>query len=299
MRVVVSGAAGFVGTRLVSRLEARGDTVAGFDRELDVADGAAVAAFFERHNPEAVIHLAARSSVAASFEDAEAVFRVNYLGTRSILEATRCRAPRARVILVGSGECYGVAADPVRPFDEGAPLRPGSPYARAKAAADLLGAAYAGGGLAVVRVRPFPHTGPGQSDTFAASSFARQIAELELGRRDPPIRVGALDAVRDYLDVDDVVEAYLRLLDPSVPLGIYNVARGEAVPIRRLLEGLLERATSRFEVVVDPARLRAADASIGDATRLRQVTGWAPRIPLEDTLGRLIDDWRARVRASP
>lgn len=299
MRVVVTGARGFVGRRLVECLETRGDVVAGFDRELDVADATAVAAFVRRHRPEALVHLAALSSVADSFRDAKAVYRVNYLGGRAVLEAARREAPTARVLLVGSGECYGPGRRGAAGFAESAPLRPHSPYARAKAAADLLGAQHARRGLAVVRIRPFPHTGPGQGDRFAASSFARQIAEIEAGLRPTPLHVGELESVRDYLDVDDVIAAYLRLLDPSLPIGCYNVASGRGVTLRRMLELLLACSTSRPQIVVDPDRLRPADVSVGCAAKLAAVTGWAPRIGLEDTLARLLDDWRHRVSAGP
>jgi GDP-4-dehydro-6-deoxy-D-mannose reductase len=299
MRVLVTGAAGFVGRRLVPRLAALGCEVDGFDHELDVADARAVAERVARARADAIVHLAARSSVADSFGAQAEVYRVNYLGGRAVLAAARRHAPRARVLLVGSGEVYGSGPPGAPGFDESAPLRPASPYARAKAAADLLGECAAADGLDVIRVRPFPHTGPGQSDRFAASSFARQIAEIEAGRRPPPVRVGNLDAVRDYLDVDDVVEAYAKLLDPGVPAGVYNVARGSGVALRDVLDALLHHARVRPGVETDPARVRPADALVGDASRLARATGWAPRIPLEATLARLLDDWRARLRGSP
>jgi GDP-4-dehydro-6-deoxy-D-mannose reductase len=299
MQVVVTGAGGFVGRRLVARLEGRGDGVAGFDLDLDVTDASAVTTFVREHRPDAVVHLAARSSVAASFADAASVYRVNYLGGLSVLRAVRAAAPEARVLLVGSGECYGPAQHDAPGFDESAPLRPRSPYARAKAAADLLGARWAEEGLAVVRVRPFPHTGPGQSPTFAASSFARQLAEFEAGRRPPELRVGELGSVRDYLDVDDVVAAYLALLDPATPTGCYNVASGAGVTLRHILELLLAHSSSAPEVVVDPERVRPADVSVCCASKLREATGWAPRIALDDTLGHLLDDWRRRLSDAP
>jgi GDP-4-dehydro-6-deoxy-D-mannose reductase len=296
VRVLVTGAAGFVGRYLVRRLRARGDAVLPFDRNLDVTRAAEVQAAFARERPEAVVHLAALSSVAASLARPLDAYRVNYLGTCAVLAAARRHVPGARVLLVGSAECYGPARPGDPPFDERAPLRPASPYARAKAAADRLGACYAEQGLAVVRARPFPHTGPGQSDAFAASSFARQIAEIELGRRPPRLAVGALDSLRDYLDVEDVVEAYLRLLDPRLPPAAYNVASGVGVPLRRMLELLRAQSPARLEVEVDPARLRPADASVGSAARLERASGWRPAVPLEVTLGRLLEDWRARLR---
>jgi GDP-4-dehydro-6-deoxy-D-mannose reductase len=202
------------------------------------------------------------------------------------------------VLLVSSGEIYGGAAT-ADPIGEDAPLVPRSPYARTKAAADRLGAAFAENGLDVVRARPWNHTGPGQSDTYVASSFARQLAEMALGRRAPVMHVGNLDAVRDFLDVADVIDAYLRLLDPRVPPGAYNIASGVPIPVAALLERLIERAGLRPTTEIDPALYRPDRASVGDAARLRSATGWAPRIPLEDTLARLFDAWLARLSASP
>jgi GDP-4-dehydro-6-deoxy-D-mannose reductase len=223
---------------------------------------------------------------------------VNYLGALHVLRAAARHAPHARVLLVGSGEVYGGDAAGA-PFDEDAPLLPGSPYARSKAAADRLGALAAAGGQSVVRARPFNHTGPGQRADFVAPGFARQIAEIERGVRPPELRVGNLDAVRDFLDVADVVDAYARLLAPAVPAGAYNVASGRGTTIGALLDGLLAHATVRPRVVVDRARWRPADTSVGSAARLAAATGWKPSVPLADTLARLLGHWRAAVSGPP
>ncbi len=151
----------------------------------------------------------------------------------------------------------------------------------------------------MVRARPWNHTGPGQSDAYVASSFARQLAELALGRREPVLRVGNLAAVRDFLDVADVVDAYARLLDRSVPIGAYNIASGVPRTIASLLESLAAHAEVRPAVEVDAARVRADRPSVGDATKLREATGWSPKIALDDTLARLFDAWRDRLSATP
>jgi GDP-4-dehydro-6-deoxy-D-mannose reductase len=248
--------------------------------------------------PRAVVHLAAQSSVAQSNDAPEESARINFVGARNLLEAVARHAPRARVLLVGSGEQYGPAETGAAPWTEAAALRPRSPYARSKACADLLGARYAADGCDIVRVRAFNHTGPGQSDVFVLASFARQAAEIAAGRRDPELAVGNLDSVRDFLDVDDVVDAYLRLLDPRVPAGAYNVASGIGRRIGALLDALRAEAGIQARVRMDPARMRPADASVGDAAKLRAATGWSPRVPFELTLRRLLDDWRARVAAA-
>ena len=297
----MTGARGFAGTWLAPRLERAGHVVERFEPGADVCDAAAVDTSLARARPDAVVHLAALTSVARSFAEPEAAARVNYLGTLHVLRAAARRAPGARVLLVTSSEIYGHAPLPFDPAgcDEGAPLRPASPYARSKAAADALGAAWAARGLDVVRARPFNHTGPGQPDDFVASGFARQLAEIEAGRRPAELEVGNLDAVRDFLDVEDVAEAYLRLLDRAVPRGAYNVARGVAVAVRELLDGLLAHSAVRPAVRVDRGRWRPADASVGNAARLRRLTGWTPRVSLRDTLERLLAHWRAQLSATP
>lgn len=272
--------------------------VCAVDRDLDVRDYAAVEARVAELAPQAIVHLAAQSSPALSLGAPEESIRINFLGTCHVLEAAARRAPRARVLLIGSGEQYGPAAPGAAAWTESAPFRPGTPYARSKACSDLLGAHYAARGLDVVRVRAFNHSGPGQSDTFVLPSFARQAAEIAQGRRAPVFSVGNLDSVRDFLDVDDVVDAYLRLLDPRVPAGAYNVASGVGRRIGTLLDLLRQEAGIEARVEVDPARIRPADVSVGDASRLRAATGWEPRVPFEVSLRRVLDDWRARVAAA-
>jgi nucleoside-diphosphate-sugar epimerase len=298
VRAFVTGSAGFVGRHLVPRLAADGYEVVATDREVDVADCSATESAVTAARPDLVIHLAAVSSVPESLLDPGRTYRVNYLGTRSILEATAGVAPDARVLLVGSADPYGSVAPGAAPFDESAALRPRSPYARTKAAADLLGAAYAARGLDVVRTRAFNHTGPGQADGFVLASFARQAVEIAEGQREPVLRVGNLDSVRDFLDVEDVVEAYLALADRRVPAGAYNIASGTGVRIGTALDALIRIAGVAPRIEVEPERLRETDSAVGDARRLRRVTGWAPRIPFQQTLEQLVADWCQRVSAS-
>jgi len=298
MKVFVTGVAGFVGQRLEARLEAAGARVIGTDLELDVADAGRVADAVSAARPDAIVHLAAISFVPEAETNPRAVYRVNFLGAHSILEAARKISPGVRLLLVGSGHVYGAADPGAPPFDERSPLRPDAPYAWSKAAADLLGGVYANQGVDVVRVRPFNHTGTGRPDHFVESSFARQIAEIERGLRPPTIALGNLEAIRDFLDVEDVVDAYVRLLDPNVPAGPYNVASGRGTSIRELLDLLLAETSIRPEVKVDQARWRPADTSVGSAERLAQATGWAPTIPLRETLRRLLDGWREAVGAA-
>ena len=243
------------------------------------------------------MHLAGVSSVVATRQNPGLAFRVNFLGAHALLEATAQHAPHARLLLVGSGEVYGPAERGALPFTEAAPMRPQSPYACTKAAADLLGHTYHERGLEVLRVRPFNHTGAGQSDAFVASSFARQLVEIERGDRASTLEVGNLDSIRDFLDVSDVVEAYALLCETDAPAMAYNVASSRGVSAGALLECLSALAGLAPHIRVDPARFRPTDQSVGDASRLRAATGWAPKVPLEATLERLLAHWRAELSA--
>jgi GDP-4-dehydro-6-deoxy-D-mannose reductase len=295
VRVFVTGARGFVGGHLVPRLLDEGFEVTATDLDLDVTDRAAVEAKLKQTRPEAIIHLAAQSSVAASAEVPDATHRINYGGALSVLEgALRCGG-RPRVLLIGSADQYGSAQPGSPPFSEDSPLAPASAYARSKTEAEQLGTAFIERGLEVVRIRAFSHSGPGQSDAFVLASFARQIAEIEAGRHAPVLRVGNLESVRDFLDVDDVVEAYVRLLDFDVAADIYNVASGVGRRLHDLLDALLDLTDQCPSIECDPERIRPADYSVGDASRLRAATGWKPAVPIARMLERLLDDWRRKL----
>jgi GDP-4-dehydro-6-deoxy-D-mannose reductase len=252
----------------------------------------------EALRPELIVHLAAIASPAQAARAPELTYRVNFLGTRSVLEAAARHAAGARVLLVCSADAYGSSPPGSPPFSEAAPLRPASPYARSKAAGELLGGAYAARGLDVVSTRSFNHSGPGQAEAFVLSSFAKQAVEIAAGLREPLLRVGNLDSVRDFLDVEDVVRAYLALCDPAAPAGVYNVASGRGVRVGDALDLILRLAGVSPAVEADPERHRPTDHAVGDASRLRRVTGWEPRIALEETLRRVVDHWREQLAAS-
>jgi GDP-4-dehydro-6-deoxy-D-mannose reductase len=295
MRVLVTGASGFVGRRLERRLVEEGHEVFPCDRDtVDVAEASDVDGIVGESSPDAVIHLAAVSFVPDSVRDPSLTYRVNFLGVRNLIDALERIAPQARLLLIGSGDQYAPMQPGSAPRRECDPLSPRSPYARTKAAAEQLGGLAADRGLAAVRVRAFNHTGPGQAPLFVAPDFARQIAAIAAGRRAPEMRVGNLDSVRDFLHVDDVVDAYLRLLDPDVPAVVYNVASGNGTRIGDLLDILGELAGVRPKIEVDPARFRPADALVGDPTRLREATGWTPSRDLRGTLHELLEYWKAQ-----
>jgi GDP-4-dehydro-6-deoxy-D-mannose reductase len=318
-RVLVTGAAGFVGRHLVALLRQEqpgidlygtvrpggtpaADLPAGVNAVgADLLDPGAVEDAVARAAPEAVFHLAAQSSPARSWEDPAGTLATNVLGVTHLLEGLKRRRLAPRVLVVGSAEEYGAAAASELPLSEDAPLRPASPYAASKVAQSFVALQYhLAHGLPVVRTRTFPHTGPGRGAAFAESSFARQLAEIEAGRRAPVIEVGNLDAVRDFTDVRDVVRAYWALLLAGRPGEVYNVASGSGTRVGAVLDRLIALSGRRVEVRVDPARLRPADvpALVGDPARLKAATGWEPRLTLERSLADLLDDWRRRV-ASP
>ncbi|HSD66531.1 MAG TPA: GDP-mannose 4,6-dehydratase [Vicinamibacteria bacterium] len=320
MKLLLTGAGGFVGGHLVDFLHAGRPDVeihgvvlphggvswraAAGARivEADLNDPAAALAVVEEVRPEAILHLAGQASVHLSWLDPAGTLRTNVLGIVHLLDAVRRLGLRPPVLVVGSAEEYGPVAPEEMPIREDAPLRPASPYAVSKVAQGALALLYGpAGGLRVVLTRTFHHTGPGRGEAFAESSFARQIAEIEAGRRPPVLKVGNLDAVRDFADVRDVVRAYWMLLEKGEGGVVYNVCTGRGRRIRELLDVLLAASGARVEVSVDPERLRPSDvpAQVGDPARLRAATGWEPRIPLERTLRDLLDDWRARTETPP
>jgi GDP-4-dehydro-6-deoxy-D-mannose reductase len=276
---LVTGADGFVGRHLRDTL---GDSFVPY--EGDVLDAAALGAAVREAQPSGVVHLAAESSVAGSWEDAARVWSVNVVGTVNVLEAVGREQPGARVLFPSTGEVYGRAERVPSPEHE--PVAPLSPYAASKAAAELACAQAARGtGIDVVVARAFNHEGPGRDERFAVGSWTSQIVQLEAGGGGT-LLVGDLSAERDLTDVRDVCRAYSLLLDPGVPAGTYNVASGRAVPMARVLELLVEQAGVPVKVEQEETRLRPADIPrlAGDASRLRAATGWEPEIPLERTL---------------
>lgn len=308
-RVLVTGAGGFVGRPLCALLAEHGWTVTAADLTapavagvaLDVTDPVAARAALLAADPDVVFHLAAQSHVPTSFHDPLGTWRVNALGTLTLLEALRDLGSEAAFVLVSTAEVYGHAFAAGAPVAESAPLAPRNPYAASKAAADAMVRSCAHERRTVV-LRPFNHVGPGQREDFVLPAFAAQIARIETGLQDPVLRVGNLDARRDFLDVRDVLEAYALVLArlEELPSGAaFNVCSGSTRRIGSLLDDLLARSEARIVVERDPARLRTSDipTACGDAGALRNAVGWTPTTPWEETLARVLDDWRGRIGA--
>ncbi len=301
MKALVTGAGGFVGRHLVDHLAASGDDVAVTDfvvDRVDITDPEAFVELLRRVRPEVIYHLAGASDVGGSWTTPHETFRANAEGTLNVLWAAR-EAGVERTLTIGSADVYGKVTPKDLPLTERSPLRPVSPYAASKVAADAVAEqAFRGFGQHVVRTRPFNHLGPGQSDKFVAPALAARIVASERsGERE--IRVGNLSPQRDFTDVRDVVRAYRLLVEHGRPGEAYNVCSGRAIAIEQLARTMIDLSPAELELVSDPELQRGVDIPVllGDAGLLRRDTGWEPEIPIEVTLGDLLDDVRSRVTA--
>jgi GDP-4-dehydro-6-deoxy-D-mannose reductase len=311
MRVLVTGVSGFVGGHLAEHLVAEGDIVVGLSASgrwpaelahlektvrlepfnLVKNDEAELANLVRRKQPEVIYHLAAQSNPQGSVNDPRGTWALNLGGSLNLLEAVKSSGQKPRIILVGSGVCYGNPAPEFIPVKENCPLRPNNPYAASKAAVDLLGIQhYLANGTDVMMVRPFNHAGPRQSARYVLAGLALQVAEVEIDRR-KSLEVGNLDVVRDFLDVRDVVRAY-RLLGTNGQAGeIYNLGSGKGTKIARALEYLCSQAKTTIPIQIDATRIRSVDQPllVADASKLRTTVGWEPRYSIEQTLTDMLD----------
>lgn len=321
MKALITGVAGFVGSHLAEYLVKHTDwDVVGTLRhhepvdnleglahyinnehrmrvvDLDIEDAWRTRQVFTEEAPNYVFHLAAQSYPPASFGAPAAAIRANTIGTVNVLEA--CRAIDAWIQVCSSSEVYGRTKETL--IAETAAFHPASPYSISKIGADLLAQHYAEAyGLNVVITRMFTHTGPRRGDVFAESSFAKQIAMIEVGQLEPPIMVGNLDSLRTVADVRDAVRAYHMALTINPVAGeVYNIGGNHTCTIREILDALFAAAGQQYEVAVDPARLRPVDADcqVPDWTKFAEHTGWKPGIPFKQTMDDLLEYWRDRVR---
>lgn len=318
MRALITGITGFAGSHLAEYLLSLGGIeVYGSVRwrsrleniqhiyaqlklsECDLTDASAVDTLIAEARPDFIFHLAAQSFVPASWRAPAETLANNILAELNIFEAVRRLGINPRLQIACSSEEYGLVYPQELPITEDNPLRPLSPYGVSKVAQDLLAYQYAQSySMSIVRTRTFNHTGPRRGEVFATSNFARQIAEVEKGLREPVIAVGNLQARRDFTDVRDVVRAYWLALEKGVPGEVYVICSGRAYTMQEILEMLLAASPVKIEIRQDPERLRPSDVPVllGSHDRFSHLTGWQPAIPLRVTLADLLEYWRARVR---
>ena len=315
MRVLVTGVAGFVGRYLIPRLMEKNPEVelVGQARTrggtsglpllncafLDLLDQNAVQEMCHSMTPDTVIHLAAQSSGAAAFKNPRETWETNLWGTFNLLEALREQGFTGRLLFVGSGEVYATAGDRDLPLRESFRICPRNPYAASKAAAELLCYQYSiQHDMEVVLVRAFNHIGPGQSTRFVVANFSRQIAQIELGLKEPVLFVGSLDVIRDFLDVRDVVDAYIALLAHGNTGEAYNVCSGQGIVLREILDTLINFSSQSIEVRVDRSRLRPSDTPRlwGSHDKITQDTGWSPRRATKETLYDIFQYWMEELQ---
>lgn len=310
MKAFITGIEGFAGKHLAAYLLGRGVDVSGsyFRKEdltglaqpvqllpCDIRDYRRLLGVLDAARPDQIYHLAAQSSARISFDEPRLTFEVNTLGTLNLLHAVWELGIEPRILLVSSCEVYGEVESAAR---EDSPLNPLTPYASSKAAAEQIAQQYHRHfSLTTFIVRPFNHTGPGQSPIFALSSFAKQIAEIEKGAEEPYLFVGNLEARRDFLDVRDIVRAYHLVAEMGEEGEVYNVSTGKPCSIAEVLEILLALSEEEIEVKVAEERLRETDAQLlsGDRGKIARATDWGPQLSLEQTLRDLLDFWRQRI----
>jgi GDP-4-dehydro-6-deoxy-D-mannose reductase len=315
MRIIVTGAAGFVAPYFIGALRKAdpnaeifactrrqtGTNVGETEYPLDITDEAAVSGLIARIKPTHVMHLAGISAPPDASADPKAAWAANVFGTMNISRAILQRVPECVLMLAGSGEVYGSSANQHLPLDEDAVLRPTNEYAVTKAAADLAIGSLTGSGLRSIRFRPFNHVGPGQTEKYALSSFAAQIARIELNLQPSIIRVGDLNAERDFLDVRDVADAYVKaaMRSDQIPTGsIFNIASGIPLRILDLLNRLIKMSSANVSIEQDSKRVRPIEVPriCGDASKARAMLDWSPRYDFNQTIGDLLKDWRRVVR---
>jgi GDP-4-dehydro-6-deoxy-D-mannose reductase len=315
-KILITGIAGFVGSHLSELLLSRGYEVYGLTRprskmdhleviknqlhleDADLLDSHSLYTTIARIKPDYIFHLAAQSFVPTSWVSPSVTLEVNIVGSSNLFEAVKQAGIDPVIQIACSSEEYGLVHEDELPIRETNPLRPLSPYAVSKVAMDYLGYQYFQSyKVKVVRTRGFNHTGPRRGDTFAESNFAKQIALIEKGKQDAIIRVGNLEARRDYTDVRDMVRGYLLAVEKCDPGDVYNICTGKAEKIGDVLSLLLSMSTSKVTIKEDESRMRPSDVPvlIGDNSKFVAKTGWKPEISFEKTMTDLLNYWRERV----
>lgn len=300
-KLLVTGLGGFVGCHLQSYLASQ---IAGpwqliQPQPHDLTEVATLDAWLAEECPDAVIHLAGQTFVPEAFRDPARTLQVNLMGTLNLLQALKRRGFSGTFLYVSSGDVYGQVAEADLPVVETLAPHPRNPYAVSKVSAELLCQQWSyAEPWRIIVVRPFNHIGAGQGESFVISSVARQLARIRLGLQAPRLEVGDIDVTRDFLDVQDVIEAYLLLLQRGRNGEVYNVCSGQERRVRDLIAEMTGLAGVEVELVQDPARLRRAEQRrvVGSSDKLQKETGWTPGVNITETLRRVLSDWDARER---
>lgn len=313
-RILITGANGFVGQILCKILQQAGHHVIALTGATsaqpqhaqqtvacDIRDAAALEQAIAEVQPTHVVHLAAITNVPVSFKEPLLTWQTNVIGSVNLLQALRNQAPNAFVLFVSSSEVYGASFKQGIALSESSQCQPLNPYAASKLAAEAAFNEYFRQGQPGVIVRPFNHIGAQQSADFVTASFARQIALIEAGQQEPVLKVGNLDASRDFLDVNDVCAAYVQLLQLSEREGDYprcfNICAGQSRKIQDILDEMLAMSSVEIQVTQDPERMRPSDipTATGSTQAMRDTTGWQPATDLHATLQQLLAYWREKI----
>ena len=318
MRALITGITGFAGSHLaefilaqhpdvevygIMRWRSRTENIEEIQKrvqliECDLRDATSVKNLLGQVRPDKIFHLAAQSFVPSSWNAPAESLTTNVLGQLNIFEAVRGLDIQPWIQIACSSEEYGLVHEDELPIKETNPLRPLSPYAVSKVGQDYLGYQYhMSFGLNVVRTRGFNHDGPRRGDVFVSSNFAKQLVEVETGKRPPVIHVGNLEARRDFTDVRDIVRGYWLSLEDCQPGEVYNLCSGKAYSIQEVLDRLVELSGVEVKIEQDPARLRPSDVPVllGDYSKFHEATGWKPEIPYDKTLADMLDYWREKI----
>ena len=311
-KALIIGAGGFVGSYLIDclheefNMEVYATKLQGTEfshpfatvRELDIMSKEDIVELLYDIRPDYIFHLAAQSSVSVAWKNPMLTIDVNIKGSVNVMEAVRELFYKPRILVIGSGEEYGHIKAGDTPISEDTILRPGNIYAATKACQNMIGSIYAQAyDMELMLVRSFNHMGPGQAPLFVVSDFCKQVAEIELGLKEPVIRVGNLSAKRDFTDVRDVVRAYAMLIQKGMAGETYNVGSGKAMEIRKILDLIVGMSSAKISVEVDPNKIRPVDVPIieADISKIHDVTGWKPEISIEQTIRETLDYWRENL----
>lgn len=306
-KALITGAEGFVGPHLMVELAENDYHIIGTSRlrqsgfvKMDILNYEEVRSVINELKPDVIFHLAGIAFVPSSWQDPELTFQVNTIGALHIFDACRSVGINPVIQIACSSEEYGLVKEKEVPIKETNQLRPLSPYAVSKIAMDFLGYQYCQSyGMKIIRTRAFNHSGPGRGEAYMTSTFAKQIAEIEIGIKKPVIEVGDLTSIRDITDVRDTVRAYRLLTEKGEPGEVYNIATGKGYTAEEILNKLIKLSTfkKKIEIKQDPKRMRPSDVKvlIGDNRKTKKACGWSPKHTIDDTIKSLLDHWRSEL----